>query len=313
MKAIFSILLFLLLTKFQIFAEVVSDSSEVFPNTIDRPYPGKFLSEINYPEKYNPLEKEINYKNLAITSGLVGGTIIGIHIYQANAWWQDQSNVFKIKNDWNYALWIDKTGHFFGTNLTAHFLTAFLESSDLDQEDAYLYGAISAFCFEMYIEIEDGFGPYWGFSPGDALSDFLGASFYLSQYYFPYMRNFQPKVSYYPSEKFRQGLHKGNNIIDDYEGQKYWMGMRMKNILPKNLSEYWPSILMLSVGMGVSNLNGSGGGIRNIYIGLDIDTEQLPFLHGQFGNFIKNTLNYIHFPMPGIRISPTAAFFGLVY
>ena len=88
--------------------------------------------------------------------------------------------------------------------------------------------------------------------------------------------------------------------------------MRMKEILPDNIAEYWPSFLMLSAGMGVANLDGSGGGENSFYLALDLDAEQLP-LYGGVWQFVKNTLNYIHFPMPGIRITPRTVFFGIVF
>ena len=172
--------------------------------------------------------------------------------------------------------------------------------------------AIGAFAFQMYVEIEDGFGKNWGFSPGDAAFDLMGALYSLGQHYYPVLKNFQPRVSYYPSLEQREGKRKDGNIIDDYAGQKYWMGIRMKNILPKSISKYWPSFLMLSVGMGLKNWNGFGKGDQDLYIAFDLDAEELP-LHGGVWQFIKNTLNKIHFPMPGIRITPHAAFFAIVY
>jgi hypothetical protein len=64
--------------------------------------------------------------------------------------------------------------------------------------------------------------------------------------------------------------------------------------------------------MGVKDLDGGGGGTREFYIALDLDAEELP-LYGKGWQFVKNTLNFFHFPMPGIRISPDAAFFVLCF
>jgi hypothetical protein len=69
---------------------------------------------------------------------------------------------------------------------------------------------------------------------------------------------------------------------------------------------------MLAIGMGVKNLDGSGGGQRDFYIALDFDAETIP-LYGSFWQFIKNTLNFVHLPMPGIRITSGAAFFAFCY
>lgn len=269
------------------------------------------LMSKSIPLKIDPLETKIDYEMLAGIGGITLGIGIGVHIYQANAWWQDQSSTFKIVNDWKYALWLDKMGHFFGTSLIAHGLSAGFEATNMDLEKSAIYGAIGAFAFEAFIEIEDGFGPQWGFSPGDFTADFLGALYTVGQYYYPTLKHIQPRVSYYPSKKYRDGEHKGN-IIDDYAGQKYWLAFRMKELLPKSVSDYWPSFLMLSVGMGLRNWDGFGGGKQDVFIALDFDAETLP-LHGPIWQFVKNTLNFIHFPMPGIRIAPDGAAFMFVY
>jgi hypothetical protein len=64
--------------------------------------------------------------------------------------------------------------------------------------------------------------------------------------------------------------------------------------------------------VGGKNIDGFGGGYREYYLSLDLDAETIP-LYGGFWQFLKNTLNYIHFPMPGIRITPDAAFFVFCY
>lgn len=263
------------------------------------------------PLNIDPLESKTDYNLLAGIGGVALGIGVGVHIYQANAWWQEQGSTFKIVNDWKYALWIDKFGHFFGSNIIAHGLSAGFEAANIDIEHSAIYAAIGAFAFQTFVEIEDGFGPQWGFSPGDLGADFLGAAYSLGQYYIPTLKHIQPRVSYYPSKAYINGTHKGN-VIDDYSGQKYWFAFRMKELLPESISEYWPSFLMVSTGMGIRNWDGFGGGQREFFIALDLDAEMLP-LHGPVWQFVKNTLNYIHFPMPGIRITPDAAALVIVY
>jgi len=270
------------------------------------------LKTINLPEtQFDPLQKKINYPLLYGMGALYLGAGIGVHINMSNAWWKDNRTSFHFQNDWSYALWFDKIGHFFDATILVHIFSVGFEAANFQTEDAMIYGTISALAFLYYVEIEDGFGAQWGFSPGDAISDALGAGYALAQYYFPYLQNFQFKFSYYPSAEMRSGKHIGN-FFDDYEGQKHWLTFRMKNLLPGDLAEIWPAFLNLAVGMGVKNLDGSGGGRREIFIGLDFNVLELP-LEGGVGNFIKNTLNYFHLPMPGIRISPDYAFFVFLF
>ncbi len=281
------------------------------------------LKEINYnnslqlktnnpPElEFDPLQTKVNYPLLYGLGAVYLGAGIGVHIYQSNTWWKDNRTSFHFQNDWPYALWIDKIGHFYAATLLVHGFSVGLEAANFQTEDAIVYSTAAAIAFHFYVEIEDGFGAQWGFSPGDAIANTLGSGYALAQYYFPYLQNFQIKYSYYPSAKMRSGEHKGN-VIDDYEGQKYWLTFRMENLLPDDLAEIWPAFLNLAVGMGVKDLDGSGGGRREIFVGLDFNVLELP-LTGKFGNFVKNSLNYIHFPMPGIRISPDSAFFVLLF
>ncbi len=260
---------------------------------------------------YDPLQTKINYSVLYGLGAVYLGAGIGVHIYQANAWWKNDRTSFHFQNDWPYALWADKFGHFFAATLLVHAFSAGLEAADFQTQDAMIYGTITALAFQYYVEIEDGFGAQWGFSPGDAMANTLGAGYALAQYYFPYLQNFQFKYSYYPSLKMRNGEHKGN-IFDDYEGQKQWLTFNMKNILPDVAAKFWPEFLNLAVGMEVKDLDGLGGGRREIFIGLDFNPLVLP-LTGKFGNFVKNTLNYFHLPMPGLRISPDSAFFVFLF
>ncbi len=256
-----------------------------------------------------PPESGVNYYGISAIAAASGAGVYFIRDYFKNTWWKDQrTSEFKITWDNDYALGVDKFGHFFGTYLFSHGFSAAFDASDVEREKAVWYSASLALAFQLYVEIEDGFGPLWGFSPGDAICDLLGSAYWVAQYYYPFLNNFQPRVSYYPSEKFLNGDKNHSNISDDYEGQKLWLGLRMKNLLPKEIAEYWPSFLMLSVGVGAQGLDGIGGGERQFYIAFDLDPLEIP-LYGSFWQFIKNTLDMIHFPMPGIRISPkTAAF-----
>jgi len=261
--------------------------------------------------EFDPLQTRVNYSLLYGMCALYLGAGIGVHIYQRNAWWKDDRTSFHFQNDWPYALWSDKVGHFYAATILVHAFSAGFEAANFQTEDAMLYGTIAALSFQYYVEIEDGFGAQWGFSPGDAIANTLGAGYALAQYYFPYLQNFQFKYSYYPSKKMRDGTHKGN-VIDDYEGQKHWLSFRMKNLLPGDLGDIWPAFLNLAVGMGVKDLDGLGNGRREIFIAFDFNVLELP-LTGKIGNFVKNSLNYIHLPMPGLRISPDSAFFVFLF
>jgi hypothetical protein len=269
----------------------------------------QYKNQLDMPD---PLATDLNYTALAVVGLGLGTAIYSINNYYQNTWWRDKRTSFKFVNDWKYALWLDKYGHVFGTYLQAHAFSSSLEAANMSVESSALLGAGLAFGMQLYVEIQDGYGPKWGFSPGDIVSDLIGSLYSVAVYYYPYLKNIQPRVSYFPSEEMRNGTKPDMNISDDYEGQKLWLSFRMKKMLPENIAEVWPSWLMLSVGYGVRNLDGRGGGDKEFYFGFDFDAEEIP-LHGKFWQFVKNTLNFIHFPMPGIRFSPDAAFLVFAY
>lgn len=306
-KYLMHFLILFFLSPWIVFAQGIKS----FGKLNDFKVPVSLLPKMVNTVEMDPLKKEVDYTALGVIGGITLGIGTAVHIYQANAWWKESSSKFKIVNDWEYALWLDKAGHFYATTLIAHGLSSGLEKANLSLEKSAVYGAIGAFAFQTFVEIEDGYGLNWGFSPGDWGADFLGALYTVGQYYYPTLKHIQPRVSYFPSKDFRNGKHDGT-VSDDYKGQKVWMGFRMKELLPKSLADYWPSFLMISVGMGLRDWDGFGGGKRDIFIALDFDAETIP-LYGETWQFIKNTLNYIHFPMPGIRISPDLAAFVFVY
>ncbi len=275
------------------------------------------LRELAYTKqisKINPLDKDINYPILSAVGLSYAFIIYEINDYYRNTWWSSESSSFHIVNDWEYALWLDKFGHAYGTTLISHFFSSGFQAANVNDELSTWLGAVGGFGMQLYVEVQDGYGPNWGFSPGDAVSDFVGASYFVARYYYPYLNNFQLRVSYFPSEAFLNGKKPDNNISDDYDGQKMWLAFRMKNLLPENLSKYWPSFLMISAGYGVKGIgeNATTEGLKpSYYLALDLDASEIP-LHGEFWEFLKNTLNYFHFPMPGIKVSEDGISFLLI-
>lgn len=260
-------------------------------------------------------DESVNYTRLAVLGGVTLATGIGLHIYQANAWWRDQRRSFHFQNDWEYALWIDKLGHFWAGSGVQHLFSSALEWSNVERKKSILYGAILSSVYMLYIEFEDGFATDWGFSPGDATADILGSFYPVLQEYIPFMQNINLKYSYYPSKYFQNGTKTGNNlktVIDDYEGQSFYLSFRVNEFLPQNLEGYWPDFLCLALGYNIRNWNGFGKADKNFYLTFDYDLEKIP-LKGGFWDFLKKTLNHIHFPAPGIKYTNNKFYLTLTF
>ncbi len=252
----------------------------------------------------------INYTRLALVGVGTAGTMAVIHVYQQHAWWSGQRRSFHVVNDWDYALNIDKIGHFYGATLISNLFSSSLQWAGIERKSAMIYGALLATVFGLYVEFEDGFATDWGFSPGDAGANILGGWYPVAQYYFPFLRNFNFKWSYIPTTQLKTGVKK--IFIDDHEGQTMWLSISVNEFLPSKIEKFYPDFLNIAIGYGVRDLNGYGGGKREFYIALDYNLEKLPG-DGWLWNFIKKNLNYIRLPGPAVRLTPKVAFFGLFF
>ncbi|MEN3039219.1 MAG: DUF2279 domain-containing protein [Candidatus Kryptonium sp.] len=257
-----------------------------------------------------PVREQVNYTRLAIVGLGTVGVMGVIHVYQQNAWWSGQRRSFHIVNDWDYALNIDKLGHFYGANLISNLFSSSLQWAGIEKKKSMLYGAVLGSVFGLYVEFEDGFATQWGFSPGDAGANILGAWYPIAQYYIPFLKNFNFKWSYIPTSQLKSGKKK--IFIDDHEGQVMWLSVSVNNLLPEKIEKFYPDFLNIAIGYGVRDLDGIGGGKREFYISLDYDLEKLPG-DGWFLKLLKKNLNYIHLPAPAIRLKPSFAFFGLFF
>lgn len=261
--------------------------------------------------------KPINYGRLAIVTGITASTAYVVHYYQSRAWWQENRSKFHFQNDWEYALWIDKLGHWWGATTLQHLFSTSLSWSNFSDNTSQWLGSILAFSYQLYVESFDGFAQDWGFSPGDALFDFGGAFYPLLQHYFPSLKNVNLKLSYFPSKRLLKKdpsdeLYKNKFVIDDYEGQSFYLSFKVNNMLPSSLEKYWPDFLCVALGYSMRNWTGYAKADVNYYLALDYDIEQIP-LHGPFWHFIKHTLNLIHLPAPGIRFSKNKIYLTITY
>jgi hypothetical protein len=251
---------------------------------------------------------------LAIVSGITLGTVIPVHIYQRNAWWQGPRAPFRFENDWVYALNVDKLGHMYSGYLLSRTFRYMLEWSGISEKASTMYGSALALSYQMYVEVEDGFHRVYGFSPGDAMFNIIGATIPLAQWTFPVLRNFTLKYSYLPSTGYRDELKAGQakTFIDDYQGTTVWLAVDPHFMMGSALSDAVPSWLGLAFGVGARDLNESGGGRRQATIALDYNFSRIEtgssFLKGVFA-----LVDFVHLPAPGIRLDGKRVVFGVFY
>lgn len=259
----------------------------------------------------------INTARLALLSGATLGATIGLYVYQEQAWWDGPKGEFWVVNDWVYSNGLDKLGHMYGSYVLSHAFRYGLEWSRVRESQSVLFGSLLALGLQFGIETLDGFHKIYGFSPGDAIANILGATLPILQWRFPVMKNFQLKFSYYPSAGYLDDLkrQKQRVFIDDYEGQRYWLSVDPHFMMGERLRDFIPAWLGFSVGMGLTDPTTDI--VRNpwtseYFLTLDYNLSKIEtesgFLKGLF-----RVLDFIHLPAPGIAIKQGAVRFGVFY
>jgi len=261
-------------------------------------------------------EEGVDGLRLAIVGATLGGTMVAVHFYQQNGWWKDNQTSFHFREDLNYGLSVDKIGHFYAASGMTFVFSKALTWANLREPDALLIGAGSSILFQSYIEIRDGFST-WGFDRVDFAANVAGALYPLAQYHLPVLQSFQLKASYHPSDLLSNpggiGFRGQQHIIfDDYEGQTFWLSVRVNRLLPEAADPFWPDWLALSVGYGARRV-AEPDAHSIILIGLDYDMTEIIPQSSSFLRTLSEALNFIRFPAPAVQISPNAIWYGLYF
>ncbi|MBI9071605.1 MAG: DUF2279 domain-containing protein [Melioribacteraceae bacterium] len=253
----------------------------------------------------------INYKRAALIGGVTAAAFVYGYGIQNNMWWKGEKSDFHFnwKNDWNYARGADKIGHcYFGYLVSSIYNDAFTWSG-IEKDKSALYSGIFTLSYQTFLEVRDGFSKKYGFSWGDFTANLLGSFFMIMKSGNKFLNDFDVKVSYYPSQKFKDGSNK--YIIDDYESTYNWFSVNVKNLLPVNTKKYFPSFVNLALGHGVKRIDESDS-YHELFFSLDWNLE---FIKSE--NWLIKILKYInkyyHFPAPAIKVYPDVVWYGIKF
>lgn len=263
-----------------------------------------------------------NTKLKPLNTAIVGGVSLGIfvlqHELQQNTIWKEVGD-FHISEDIQYALWVDKLGHFYGGYLIGYIFNEALLTCGFSYDLSTILGGILGLSYQTYIEVLDGMSVNWGFSPSDFYADILGSAFFVAQRYIPFLQNFTPKFSYVnPQWLGEKDRIPHDSFIDNYSAQNFWMSINIRNIFGGSVRHYLPDWLQLSVGYAAYSLCNPGSGLcdpnistpisddvwgnRKIIISLDYDLVKLLPDGPPIWNWFKQSLNMIKFPAPALQI-----------
>lgn len=288
-------------------AQELVDTEFAFPDTslvIKRRAPGGVAGD----SIGVPIPPGLNEWRITAVTGLSVGAGLAVLETQRRRWWDERSPRFRILNDWDYVRWADKLGHVYSSSFFTRYYRASFEWADVPKRTAPLWAAGAAWTQMLYYEVLDGFGPQWGFSPGDLAFNTIGVGFTTAQEYVPALGAFTLKASYWPSG------WAGKNITDDYAGQTFWLTANPHRLAPGGaFKKAMPEWLNLAVGYGARDRDEFDFLTTSyVYLALDIEPTILP-LRGKAWDTVAGWLRYIHFPAPGVRLTPRPAFVLVAY
>lgn len=218
-------------------------------------------------------------------------------------WWKNDYHKFNVEPDGyfnNYALGVDKLGHFYTSYVYFHLLNETFRWAEFSDRTRIIASTAIPFVWAVSIEIGDGFSSY-GYSWEDLTANSLGIAYGLLQEKVPYMRNFKFKFSYFPSQYYIENNFKGWVLTDDYRSEFYWLSFDVHNLLPKPAKRYWPSFLNIAVGYGIDKNTGRNASPVNREFGISLDWNISSIkTKNKTGYFLKEMVDYIHYPAPGV-------------
>lgn len=223
-------------------------------------------------------------------------------------WWGEKGHDFHFENDFDYALNLDKIGHFAAGVAFSEFFYEGYRWAGASEFKSYLYAGLSALATHIAIDIKDGFAPKWGFSIFDVLSGGLGGFLPMAERYVPLFKYIDLKWSYWiNSNAYYNQNHQASDGIftDDYVNHTYWLSVKPYRLLPEAARKYYPSWLAVAVGLSIDDgvFTGSKNPHREVYIALDYDLEAFR-PQSRLARTIIKALNYFKLPAPTIQVYP---------
>lgn len=240
-----------------------------------------------------------------------GVALTAVHFTRYVPLWDTYKTSFFTKQNSLYSSNYDKALHFYGGVVSADIIASGLRLQGYEREDAIVMGAAASSLFYLYIELEDAHINYLGFDGVDLAASVLGSGYPVLQHYVPFFNSFTPKFSYHSSGiNTTMAKQYSPQFLSDHEGQTYWLGVTVADLLPASYQESYPGWLGIAAGFSMRNLGQNTR--QEYYVTLDVDLRTID-TKSEFFNTIIRTLNYIHFPMPGIKFAQGKPQFGIYF
>jgi hypothetical protein len=195
-------------------------------------------------------------------AGTFGVAMIGLNY----AWYANYPrSSFHFFNDDKEWLQMDKCGHSWTAYNEAFIASTMYQWAGVSQRKAAIYGAAWGFTLQLTIEILDGLSKEWGFSPGDATANTIGAGLFLGNEllwrdqrvrlkFSTTRRNYDDAILEQRANEL-YGKSLPERILKDYNAQSYWLSFNIASFLKKE--NHFPKWLNVAVGYGADNMFGA--------------------------------------------------------
>ncbi len=274
-----------------------------------------FIFHYSYAQDTTTTAPRPNYKALHWLMAAEAVAYPSVVYGLSSAWYKGNTSNFRVIDDSQEWLQIDKIGHFYTSYQICRGTAALYRQTGVTAKQAAIYGAISGFMFLTPIEILDGFQSDYGFSPSDMAANVLGPAAFLGQYALWGEARIQPKWSFHNTNlaALRPELLGRNNTerwLKDYNGQTYWFSANLHSFWPKSNIPKW---LNVAVGYGVQDMISAEvpksqllgyNPYRQYYLSLDVDFTKIQ-TKKRWLKTIFLMVNSLKIPAPAIEFNRT--------
>lgn len=244
---------------------------------------------------------QIDVGKALIYGGAYTAAVAAAQYYQYQVYWSNRLS-FRIIDDGDQEFGADKGGHMFAGYFTSKLSTDVLLTAGVGEDLATIGGGLMGLGYQFFVEIQDGYGFNWGFSPSDMIANTLGAGLHIAQRYVPGMQYVKMKAHFYPAPWMGEKTRKtAVSPIDDYSAWTWWLSVDVHGLLPESAKAFWPSWLNLAIGYGSRSLEWTGEESRRYIISFDYDLEKLLPDGAPLWNWFKQYLNFLKLPAPAIE------------
>jgi len=230
-----------------------------------------------------------------------------------NAWYsQDTRSSFHFHDDLHYWNQMDKAGHAFTAFHQSRAGVDALRWAGVKEKKAIWIGGMMGIILQTPIELFDGFSSEYGASVSDFAANTLGSAGVIAQELVWGEIRIMPKFSFRSTPYDPQRLEMFGNslaeqVLQDYNGQSYWLSVDVAAFLKKDSN--FPKWLNIAGGYGaggmvygdpVKNRLYGHQSYRQFFLSPDIDLRYLP-VKSRFLKTAIYLLSMYRIPMPAIE------------